>query len=93
MDSDAIIVTMTTVSVPTASAPTDSNSSNSEPDGRAKGTSAIDLIDLTIEVPNITGDYPKTLILDVGGRKLKVSRDTIQVESGLFRHQLSGRFP
>ncbi|KAI4952145.1 hypothetical protein J4E91_003607 [Alternaria rosae] len=93
MDSDAIIAAMTTVRVPTASAPTDTNSSNSEPDGRAKDTSAIDLTGLTNEVPNITGDYPKTLILDIGGRKFKVSRDTLRAESGLFRHQLSGRFP
>ena len=93
MDLDAITAAMTAVSVPTEGAPIDTSGSNSEPDGRAQGTSAIDLIDRTMEVPNITGNYPKTLVLDIGGRKFKVSRDTLQAESGLFRHQLSGRFP
>lgn len=93
MDLDAITAAMTAVSVPTECAPVDTSGSNSEPDGRAQGTSAIDLIDLNMEVPNITGNHPKTLVLDIGGRKFKVSRDTLQAESGLFRHQLSGRFP
>ncbi|KAI4690089.1 uncharacterized protein J4E84_004270 [Alternaria hordeiaustralica] len=93
MDLDAITTAMTAISVPTEGTPVDTSGSNSELDGRAQGTSAIDLINLTMEVPNITGNYPKTLVLDIGGRKFKVSRDTLQAESGLFRHQLSGRFP
>jgi hypothetical protein len=35
--------------------------------------------------------YPKVMVLDVGGRCFKVSRDTL-MESGLFRRQLSDRF-
>ncbi|KAF2627139.1 hypothetical protein BU25DRAFT_342232 [Macroventuria anomochaeta] len=37
-------------------------------------------------------NYLNTLTLDVGGRKFKVSTDVLTSESGLFRHQLDGRF-
>lgn len=33
------------------------------------------------------------MVLDIGGRKFKTNRDTLIAESGLFRIQLSDRFP
>jgi hypothetical protein len=37
--------------------------------------------------------YPKIITLDIGGRKFKTELNTLRSGSGLFHHQLSGRFP
>jgi hypothetical protein len=36
--------------------------------------------------------YPTVMALNVGGRKFQTMSNTLRTESGLFRHQLSGRF-
>ncbi|CAG5162631.1 uncharacterized protein ALTATR162_LOCUS6256 [Alternaria atra] len=86
---------MTAANIDDASAPIDIKDSNNQQNGKAEPIPATYLINitvLTVEGTNITSSYPKHLTLDIGGRKFKVSRDTLMAESGLFERQLSGRF-
>ena len=39
--------------------------------------------------PSADTSYPKNLVLDIGGRKFKVARNTLEEESGLFQRQFS----
>jgi hypothetical protein len=42
--------------------------------------------------PSLPAAYPEVLTIDIGGRKFRVSRNILEAESGLFRHQLSEHF-
>jgi hypothetical protein len=71
------------------SVPGDIKDNDDQQDGRAgPGTPSalVNFIDPPpIESTNIANGYPKNLTLDIGGRKFKVSRDTLVTESGLFK--------
>jgi hypothetical protein len=88
---------MAALSVDDASVPIDIKDNDDQQNGSAEPTAPSNLVNLIDPLPlkgtNITNDYPKTLTLDIGGRKFKVSRDTLKAESGLFERQLSDRFP
>lgn len=55
-------------------------------------TATEDLQAPTLEMSSMPDAFPRVLTLEVGGRKFKASADILVAESGLFRHQLSGRF-
>ncbi|CAI9627976.1 unnamed protein product [Alternaria burnsii] len=77
------------------SAPTSIEDSKHQQNGKAEYTTATNLIDatnLSVQGTVVAAGYPRHLTLDVGGRKFKVSCDTLKSESGWFKRQLSGRF-
>ena len=87
--------TMAAFTVDETSAPTSIEDSNHQQNGKAEYTTATNLIDatnLSVQGIVVAAGYPRHLTLDVGGRKFKVSCDTLKSESGWFKRQLSGRF-
>jgi hypothetical protein len=95
MDSNNTTPTMTPLNVGDASAPLDIKDSKNQENGEAKltpATNPVDVTSFTREKVDVAAGYPKNLTLDIGGRKFKVSRDTLKAESGLFERQLSNRF-
>jgi hypothetical protein len=88
----AAIAAMEAANVDNAGVSHDIEGGNGQQSSTAGCTATTDLIDLAVQVPIFAATYPKTLVLDIGGRKFKVSRDTLQAESGLFRRQLSDCF-
>ncbi|KAG9194730.1 hypothetical protein G6011_04765 [Alternaria panax] len=86
---------MTPLTVDDTSAPVGIEDSNKQQKDESKSSTTTDLIDLTdlsVQKTIVAASYPKHITLDVGGRKFKVSRDTLEAESGLFKRQLSDRF-
>ncbi|CAN9105220.1 unnamed protein product [Alternaria alternata] len=86
---------MAAFTVDETSAPTSIEDSNHQQNGKAEYTTATNLIDatnLSVQGIVVAAGYPRHLTLDVGGRKFKVSCDTLKSESGWFKRQLSGRF-
>ncbi|CAN9214022.1 unnamed protein product [Alternaria alternata] len=87
--------TMAALTIDDTSAPASIEDGNHEQNGKAESTTATNLIDLTnvsVQAIIVAAGYPRHLTLDIGGRKFKVSRDTLEAESGWFEQQLSGRF-
>ena len=67
------------------SAPTSIEDSKHQQNGKAEYTTATNLIDatnLSVQGTVVAAGYPRHLTLDVGGRKFKVSCDTLKSESG-----------
>ncbi|KAI4650769.1 hypothetical protein J4E93_003126 [Alternaria ventricosa] len=74
------------------SAPIGTEDSESRQNGEVETTLATNptnLIDLTDEGFNIADGYPKNMTLDIGGRRFRVARSTLEAESGLFQRQFS----
>ncbi|KAL1798639.1 hypothetical protein ACET3X_002676 [Alternaria dauci] len=87
--------TMPALTADDTSAPVDVEGIRLQRNGKAESVTTTDLTDptdLSVQEFLVATNYPKNLTLDVGGRKFKVSRDTLKAESGLFERQLSGRF-
>jgi hypothetical protein len=83
---------MTDISADDMNSPLDTEDNDDQHKGGAMVNSSTNLISTTVAGTEKKVSYPKNLVLDIGGRKFKVSRDTLQAESGLFRRQLSDRF-
>jgi hypothetical protein len=89
---DITATAMTDISADDMNSPSATEGSDNQHEGGAVIDSSTDIVGTTVQDTGKKVSYPKNLVLDIGGHKFKVSRDTLRAESGLFRRQLSDCF-